>query len=255
MNKTSSLQLKNLDYFYENKLALENVNLEIQKGFTSIIGPNGSGKTTLLKLASGILEIQSGDVCVYGRSIKELSNKQRARLFTIVQQKQFFPFPFSCLELVGFGRYPFQKGLNNLDEEDLEIMIRAMRDTDTLQFKDKLITEISGGEQQRVILASALAQQPKILFLDEAFSSMDISYQANLMYLLKGFVQRGELTVVSIVHDLNLAYRYSDEVCILKNGRIIQFGTPYSVMTKESISEVFDVKVDLIERRCFYIDI
>lgn len=255
MNQPLPVKIEDLHHRYDHDLVLKNINLDIEQGFVSIIGPNGSGKTTLLKLVSGLLDLQSGQIDIKGRPIDQLSNLQRARIFTVIQQKQFFPFPFSCLEMVGLGRYPYRKKLNSLDAEDYEIMIQAMEATNTLQFKDKLITEISGGEQQRVIMACALAQQPQILLLDEAFSSMDISYQANLIALLKKLVQEQGNTVISIVHDLNLAYRYSDRVGILSHGELVDFGHPHSVMTKDVISDVFEIKVELIERRCFYIDI
>ena len=255
MSCMKPLKITDLHHRYDQDAVLKNINLDIDHGFISIIGPNGSGKTTLLKLASGLLDLQSGHIYINGKLINQLTNLQRARCFTVIQQKQFFPFPFSCLEMVGLGRYPYRKKLNGLNAEDYEIMIQAMKVTDTLQFKDKCITEVSGGEQQRVILACALAQQPQILFLDEAFSAMDISYLANLIHLLKRLVHENGLTVVSIVHDLNLAYRFSDKVCILKNGKVEGFGHPHTVMTKEVVSAVFDVKVELIERRCFYIDI
>lgn len=255
MNQISPVIIENLEYRYDKKPVLKDINLDVEQGFVSIIGPNGSGKTTLMKLTSGLLPLKRGNVLINGTSIQQLSNLQRARCFTMIQQKQFFPFPFSCLEMVSLGRYPHRKKINELETEDYQIVIDAMKATDTLQFRDKLITEVSGGEQQRVTLACALAQQPKILFLDEAFSSMDISYQANLIVLLKQFVREKRLTVISIVHDLNLAYRYSDRVCILKNGEIKGYGHPHAAMTKDVISDVFDVNVELIERRCFVIDI
>lgn len=257
MSRAISLSIKDLGYRYgDNGMpVLADINLEVGTGLTTIIGPNGSGKTTLLKLASGLLDLQNGDISFNGESLRSLSNMQRARLYTIIQQKQFFPFPFSCMEMVALGRYPYRKKLNGLDDQDYEIVIEAMRATDTLQFKDKLITEVSGGEQQRVTLACAMAQQPQILFMDEAFSSMDISYQASLLVLLKKLIAEQGLTVVSIVHDLNLAYRYSDQVFILKEGACAGFGHPHKVMTKEVVSKVFNVNVQLIEGRCFYIDI
>ena len=255
LSQPSPLTIKNLNYSYEDNSVLKNISLDAKSGLTSIIGPNGSGKTTLIKLASGLLDLQNGGVFINGESICNLSNLQRALLFTIIQQKQFFPFPFSCLEMVAIGRYPHRKKMSGLDTEDYEIVIESMKATNTLQFRDKLITEVSGGEQQRVILASALAQEPKILFLDEAFASMDISYQASLLVLLKKLIEEKGITVVSIVHDLNLAYRYSDNVFILKNGKNVGFGHPHKVMTKDLVSTVFDVKIELIEGRCFYIDI
>lgn len=251
MSAELCLFIQNLDYAYGRKRVLKDINLSIKQGFVSIIGPNGSGKTTLLKLICGLLSLQSGLVQVWGRNLRELSSLERARCFTLIQQNQAFAFPFTCLEMVSWGRYPHRNQLDGLSDADFEVIEDAMRITETLDFKDRLITEVSGGEQQRVMLACALAQQPKILFLDEAFSAVDISYKKVILGKLKKLVEQKKLTVVSIVHDLNVAYRYSDRVVLLKEGELVGCGHPDEVMNEMTIQQVFQVEVEFIQRRCF----
>jgi iron complex transport system ATP-binding protein len=190
-------------------------------------------------------------VQIWGRNLRELSSLERARCFTLIQQNQAFAFPFTCLEMVSWGRYPHRNQLDGLSDADFEVIEDAMRITETLDFKDRLITEVSGGEQQRVMLACALAQQPKILFLDEAFSAVDISYKKVILGKLKKLVEQKKLTVVSIVHDLNVAYRYSDRVVLLKEGELVGCGHPDEVMNEMTIQQVFQVEVEFIQRRCF----
>jgi len=251
MSADLCLFIQNLDFSYGQKRVLKDINLSIEQGFVSIIGPNGSGKTTLLKLICGLLSLQTGSVQVWGRNLRELSCMERARCFTLIQQNQAFAFPFTCLEMVSWGRYPHQNRLEGLNSTDYEIIEDAMRITETLDFKDRLITEVSSGEQQRVMLACALAQQPKILFLDEAFSAVDISYKKDILGKLKKLVEHKKLTVVSIVHDLNVAYRYSDRVVLLKDGELVGCGHPDEVMNEMTIQQVFQVEVEFIQRRCF----
>ncbi len=251
MSAELSLSIQDLSYAYGHQRVLKDIHLSIEQGFVSIIGPNGSGKTTLMKLICGLLNLQSGSVQVLGRNLKELSNLERARCFTLIQQNQGFPFPFTCLEMISWGRYPHREQLDGLSDADYEVIEDAMRITETLDFKDRLITEVSGGEQQRVMLACALAQQPKILFLDEAFSAVDISYKKDILSKLKKLVEQKKLTVVSIVHDLNVAYRYSDRVILLKDGELVACGCPDEVMNEMTIRQVFQVEVEFIQRRCF----
>jgi iron complex transport system ATP-binding protein len=251
-----AIKALNITFAYDKTPVLNDVDFETSRGFVSIIGPNGSGKTTLVKILSGLIDEKiEGSVAFYGETIEKLSVKDRAKLFAIVSQKQYFPFPFTCMEMVALGRYPHKKDLGKLGQDDLSMIVKAMQNTQTLAFKDKMITDISGGEQQRVVLASALCQDTKILFLDEAFSALDISHKAKSIKLLKKLTDAGKLIVVSVMHDLNIAYKYSDTVYILKEGKVVSAGAPADVMTKDRISDVFDVDVDLVEGKGFYIDV
>lgn len=251
----SRLSVRDLAFGYGQSLLFDNINLNMDSGFVSVIGPNGSGKTTLIKLITGLLPPSGGSVQVCGRDLSRITPRQRAKLFTVINQKQVFPFPFTCLELISLGRYPYKRDLNHLSPEDYEIIIEAMKTTGVLEFKDKMITDISGGEQQRVILACALAQDTKIIYLDEAFSALDICYKANMLKLLKERVKEKNLLVMAVMHDLNDAYRYSDRVVILEQGKVLGFDRPEVVMTAESISRVFRINVEQIEGKGFFIRI
>lgn len=249
------LSIKNLSFGYEERLLFEDINLDMDSGFISIIGPNGSGKTTLIKLITGLMPFNTGKVEIYGQDIKEITSNKKAKFFTVINQKQSFPFPFTCMELISLGRYPYRRDLNSLSKEDYNIIINAMKDTDVIKFKDKVITDISGGEQQRVVLASALAQDTQIVYLDEAFSALDICHKANMIKLLKDRIDKKNILVVAIMHDLNMAYRYSDKVCLIDKGKVLGFDKPSIVMTRDKISEVFNVNIDLIEGKGFFINI
>lgn len=249
------LEVKGLTFGYDNKNLLENMNITMDDGFISILGPNGSGKSTLLKLITGLLPKKKGQIYINGEKLEDISANAKAKLFTVINQKQSFPFPFNATELVALGRYPYRKNLNALSEEDYKIVYDAMESTNIMQFKDKLITDISGGEQQRVMLASALSQDTKIIFLDEAFSALDIKHVGEMVKVLKKRIKEKNIMVISIMHDLNVAYRYSDKVLLLENGNIVDYGSPKEVMTEEQICGLFDADLELIEDKGFFINI
>ncbi len=253
---SKSIEIKNISYAYDKDPVLNDINFDVESGFISIIGPNGCGKTTLLKILSGLIDdAKHGSVEFFERELSHIKANDRAKMFAIINQKQYFPFPFTCMEMVSLGRYPHRKDISKLSSGDLEIIINAMKDTQTLDFKDKMITDISGGEQQRVVFASALAQSTKILFLDEAFSALDISHKAKSIKLLKRLTNEKKLVVVSVMHDLNIAYKYSDKVLMMSDGKVIGYGDPHEIMTKESVSKTFNVDIDLVEGKGFYIDV
>lgn len=254
-NNGMPISIENVSFGYDDRLLYKSINMDVTSGFVSIIGPNGSGKSTFLKLITGMLKPTEGVVKLFGKDLHSYTANEKAKTFTAISQKQSFPFPFTCMELVSLGRYPYRRNLNALSSEDYDVIIDAMKATNVLHFKDKLITDISGGEQQRVILAAALAQQTKIIFLDEAFSALDISHKAHMVKLLREMVKEKGVIVVSIMHDLNIAYRYSDYVCLIEEGQIVSFDTPKVTMKQDVISRVFDVNVDLIEGKGFYINI
>lgn len=251
MKNEYKLNLIDIYFGYGTKQLFKNLNIDMDSGFISIIGPNGSGKSTLIKLMSGLLKSNSGYVNICGKEIKDISPNNRAKLFTIINQKQTFSFPFSCLELVCLSRYPYNRDFQSLNENDYNLVLNAMKDTDVIKFKDKNVTQLSGGEQQRVFLASAIAQDTEIIFLDEAFSALDICQKIKMIKLLLDRINKKNILVVAIMHDLNLAYNYSYKVCIMDKGQIIKFGTRDDVMTKSNIEAVFNVSVELIKGKGF----
>ncbi|WFD09887.1 ABC transporter ATP-binding protein [Tepidibacter hydrothermalis] len=248
------IKVEGVSFKYNEKSILNNISLDIDKGkFLSIIGPNGSGKTTLLNLLTGYLSNHKGIIQYKGKNISDYRVEELSQNFAIINQKGDIKFPFTCLEIVMMGRKPFLKRINKLSQIDKKIVYKAMETTDTLKFANSLVTKISGGEFQRVMIAKALTQDPKVLFLDEAFSAMDISQKIKCLKLIKRLVETKNLTVISVIHDLNLAYMFSDEVCVLKEGKVVAKGQTKDVMTTDFIAHVFDIEVDQIEDKGFLI--
>jgi iron complex transport system ATP-binding protein len=182
-----------------------------------------------------------------GRSVDRYAIEHLAKFFAIINQGASIKFPFTCLEIVMMGRHPFTKRMQRLSRADMDIVYESMHLTDTLKFAENLIPEISGGEFQRVMFARALAQKPKVLFLDEAFSGMDMSHRIRSLKLIKNLVEKEQLTVIAIMHDLNLAYSFSDEVIVLSKGKIQGHNAPKTLMTESFINTVFDVNVYHVE--------
>lgn len=237
------INVENLQFGYAAKPVLKDISLNISQGsFCGIVGPNGSGKTTLLNLITGQLAIASGHIKLKGRDISSYRIDELARHIAIVPQNMDIKFPYTCLEIVSMGRTPYKSRLQGLTAQDVIIVEEAMRLTDTLDFAGRLVTELSGGERQRVLFAKALAQQPEILFLDESFSNMDIYYSIKCLGLLRGLCKQG-LTVVSIIHDLNLVSTFCSEAVVLKTGQLIRHGFAAEVLNPELIAEVFHINV------------
>jgi iron complex transport system ATP-binding protein len=235
---------------YGAQPVVKNLHFTLERGkFFSIIGPNGSGKTTLLNLLTGDATAQQGDIHLFGQPLARFTVEHLARRFAIIQQGASIRFPFTCLDVVMMGRHPFASRWQPLRAEDMQIVAEAMQRTDTLRFADSLITEVSGGERQRVLFARALAQQPQVLFLDEAFSGLDMAHKIRSLRLIKSLVEQEQRTAVVIMHDLNLAYLFSDCLLVLQNGEIQGNGSPQEVMTPAFLKQVFDIHVQLIENR------
>lgn len=249
------IQVKDLTFAYSHQLALEDINFSLKQGFISVIGPNGAGKSTLVKVLNGSYKPKSGNVEVLNQNVHQLNSLERARILTTIHQQPHFSFPYTCMEMVGHGRYAQSKNYKYLSEEDYRIIVHVMAQTDTLQFKDKLITQLSGGEQQRVILATALAQEPRILFIDEGFSALDIQYKTRMIRLLKERTDREDLTVISIIHDLNIAYAVSDQVILMNKGKVIQVDHPDQVMQHENLERLYGIEFQQDITRSFQIKI
>lgn len=245
---TYEIKVKNLSFGYDDTKVIKNISLEFPKsGFTSIVGPNGSGKSTLLKLISGVLKPVGGSVCLNELDITEISKKEIARIMAVVPQNTALEFDYKVMDVVLMGRYPYISRLRGETPKDREIAAKSMEYTNTWHLKDRSFNQLSGGERQRVILAQALAQQPKILLLDEPISHLDLQHQIEVMTLVKKLSMDQQLTVIAVLHDLNIAAAYSDYVVMLRNGEISFQGTPVEVFTRENIKDVFniDVKVEV----------
>jgi iron complex transport system ATP-binding protein len=239
-----SLDMRHLFFSYLNGFSLRDINFEVGKGeMVALLGPNGSGKSTLLRLAAGVLQPEEGEVLLGGTDLKRLSRKEVARSVAVVPQYFNLPFAFTVAEVVMLGRTPFIKALSGETEYDHGVARQAMEQTDIGQFSGRTFNELSGGERQKAVLAMALAQEPKLLLLDEPTAHLDIKHQVEILGLVRSLNQEQGVTVVSAMHDLNLAAFYFHHLVLLKEGVIFAEGSPSEVLTEELIGEVFSTSV------------
>ena len=221
---------------------LKGVSIEVSdKDFVGIIGPNGSGKSTLLKSIYRVLTPQSGTVFLDGNALNSYKPKESARKMAVVAQHNYYNFEFSVQDVVLMGRAPHKKAMERDNADDYRIVREALEKVNMGGFAQRSFSTLSGGEQQRVILARALAQQTQCLILDDPTNHLDIKYQLQLMDIVRSL----RLTVVSAIHDINIAAMYSNKLFVLQNGRIIAFGPPKQVLTREFIRQVYEVEAKL----------
>ncbi len=238
--------IEKLFFKYNSHNTLSDINLQIESGETlGIIGPNGSGKTTFVKLLDNILKPESGKVQLFGKDIGKIKREELAKIVAYVPQSIEIIFPFTVFEVVLMGRAPYLKGLGFENERDYEIANKIIEDLDIKNIIHKPYNSLSGGEKQRVSIARALCQLPKVILLDEPNAHLDISHQLEIFNFMKRLNQNEDVTVISVSHDLNLASIYFDRILILKDGVIAASGKPDEVFTKEQIKEVFNTNVEV----------
>lgn len=241
---TILLNVKDLGFRYGNKEILKDINFKLNEGeFVGILGPNGSGKTTLLNNINRWLKPYKGCILVDNMDIMQFTPKKLARQIATVPQNTFIDTTFPVWKVVMMGRYPYLKKFESEKETDFLKVKKAMLFMNVWHLRERPINILSGGERQRVIIARALAQHPKLLLLDEPTSNLDINYQYELLYLLKRLCVDRKLTILTILHDINLASMFCDKIILLKNHKVFKMGPLTDVITEENIKEVFDIKV------------
>ena len=238
------LEIKDLTCGYDKRFHLDGINLAIKEGgFFGIIGPNGSGKTTLLRAITRALKPEKGEILLDGKDIWRMDFKELARMIAVVSQNVSTD-DLNVKEFVLLSRIPHYRGLQFLEtKHDEKIADNAMILTDSIRFKDRSMSEISGGERQLVLIARALAQEPKFLLLDEPTSHLDITHQVRVLDLLKKLNRELSLTVIIVMHDLNLASEYCDRLALLSGGTIYKEGIPGDVLDYRTIEEVYKTVV------------
>ena len=237
------LNIQNLCCGYP-KFKLSDIQFEIPKGsFAGIIGPNGSGKTTLFRAITGTLNLISGKILLNDKNLRTLTPRMRAQNIAIVSQ--FIEAgEISVEDYVLMGRIPYHSRFSFFEsEEDFRIARQYMEMTDTWQFKDRLMSELSGGEQQLAAIARALTQQPELLLLDEPTSHLDITHQVHILNVLQQLNQELGLSVLMVIHDLNLASEYCDRLILVNQGKVHMQGTPEEVLTFQNIEDVYQTVV------------
>lgn len=236
------LKINNLCFNYATIPILKNINIDVESGeVLSIVGPNGSGKSTLLKCINRILKPSRNAVLIDGKDTSKLVLKELSRLLGYVPQSSPSSFPFTVFDVVMMGRKPYIHW--SIGERDNEIVAQMLDFLGIGHLAMRHFNELSGGEQQKVIIARALAQQPKIMLLDEPTSALDIRHQLEILCILRSLVQSKERSVIVTMHDLNLASRFSDRMLMLKKGSMYALGTPEEVLTEENIEDVYGIKV------------
>ena len=241
-SRPHAIDAHNVIYEIEGDKLLDGVDLQADRGqLVGLIGPNGAGKSTLLRTISGIMRYRSGSVRLEGEDLRSLSPRDVAATLALVPQIAPYTYGFTSIELVLMGRYPHLGRFQIEGREDERIAKDAMRLTETEQFADRTLDTLSGGERQRVFVARALAQQPRILLMDEPTANLDVLHQLKVLDLVRQLVDDG-LTAVAAIHDLNMAARYCDKLVLLNSGRVLAVGSPEDVLTPETIESAFGVK-------------
>ena len=238
------LEIKNLYTGYDKKEIIKNINLNVKRGENlCIVGPNGCGKSTLLKSIANIIEYK-GNIKVDGKEVRELSRLELAKNIGLMSQITQLYFPYTVYDTVSLGRYAYSKGaFARLSPKDVEIIVESMKKVGIYELKDKMITELSGGQLQRVFLARVFAQNPDVILLDEPTNHLDFKHQIELLENLKDWVKNNNKIVVGVLHDLNLVQYFADRVLILKDGKEVDYGLPEDVFNGYTLNEVYGIDI------------
>ena len=242
------LKIQNLSLYYGQRQILHEITFEVRSGeVLALIGPNGAGKSSIIRAISGIVPVRAGRVTFNGHDFLQQSAIQRARSVAVVPQATSLPAAFTVWETVLLGRTPYLNFLGQVSSADEQIARSSLERVDALQLSDRYIGEISGGEQQRILLARALAQQTPVLLLDEPTTHLDIQHQSALLNLVKAQAHQCNLAVLMVVHDLNLAALYADRVALLEHGCMRAVGTPAEILNEKTLKPIYGVDLNIVQ--------
>lgn len=231
---------------YSSEVAIGPVDLVIPEGgITALIGPNGAGKSTLLTMMGRLMGMDAGAIEIAGYDVTSTKSADLAKIVSVLRQENHFITRLTVRQLVGFGRFPYSKGrLNRADEE---IISRAIEFLDLTALEGRYLDELSGGQRQRAYVAMVLAQDTEVVLLDEPLNNLDMKHAVQMMkHLHRAAVELGR-TIVIVLHDINFAAHYSDRICAMKDGQVVEFGTPDEIMTDAVLTAVFDTEVRVVE--------
>lgn len=238
--------VKDLSVAYENNLIIENMNLSIPKGEISIvIGANGCGKSTLLKTIARIIKPNCGKIYINGNDVKTRKAKVLAKEVAVLPQNPICPNGLTVRELIAYGRFPHQKTIAGLSIRDNEVIDWAIKETGLEEFSNRPVESLSGGQRQRAWIAMTLAQETEIILLDEPTTYLDMSYQLEILLLLRKLNVEKKITIVIVLHELNNACRFASNIIGLKQGKVICEGSPSDVITNESLKEIYGIDATL----------
>lgn len=243
-----AISVKNLSVGYEDNIIIEDMNLSIPKGKISIIiGANGCGKSTFLKTIARVNKAKKGDIFINEKNIKKIKEKNIAKEVAFLPQGPVCPSGLTVRELVAFGRFPHQKMIGGLNSHDKEVIDWAIKETGLSEFADRGIENLSGGQRQRAWIAMTLAQETEIIMLDEPTTYLDMSYQLEVLEVLKKLNEKKNITIVIVLHELNNACRFADNIIGLKKGKIICEGSPIDVINKKTLKEIYGIEANLVK--------
>lgn len=238
------IEVKNLVKKYGEKKVVDNVSLNIEKGkLTSLIGPNGAGKSTVLSMISRIMSIDSGEVSIDGIKLEKWDQKELSKKISILKQSNNINVRLKIEELVGFGRFPYCEG--RLREEDKKFVAEAIEYMKLTDIKDRYLDELSGGQRQRAYIAMVIAQNTEYILLDEPLNNLDMKHSVEMMKVLRGLVDNLGKTVVIVMHDINFASCYSDNIIVLKDGSVVKEANTEDVIVEDFLEDVYDIKFNI----------
>ncbi len=241
-----NINIKGVTYSYGRGDVLKGLTLDIHDHqFTALLGPNGSGKTTLLKLVSGAMKPDDGKVMIGDQNIYTMDTRTRAKAMSYVQQFFSSTFSYTVFEVAAMGRYPHIARFQGMKPMDIDIINRSLDEAGVIHLKKRSITELSGGELQRVMLARSLAQQSPWMLLDEPVNHLDIRHRTDILNAVRKRVDSGR-AALCVLHDVNLASRYADRIVLMKDGEIYKDGTPHEVLTEHNIETLYQVRVKVM---------
>lgn len=241
------LEINSLSVGYNDRVILNDVSLSVHPGeVVALIGPNGTGKSTLIRAISGVLPLQDGSIKLCGKNIKSLTADTRARSLAVVPQVQSLPASFNVYQTILLGRTPYLGWLGQAGVRDHDAVCQAMLQTKTDHLAERCIGELSGGEQQRVLLARALAQATPILVMDEPTNHLDVSHQTAFLNMIRQLAVQCQLAVLVALHDLNLTSLYADRVVVLSDGHLKAVGAPEQVFSEEILSPIYGNQLRVI---------
>lgn len=240
------LKSNQLSFSYGKKNVLKAIDASFESGKVyGILGPNGSGKTTWLRLVGGILTPEKGNITVMDRRLDSLSGKERAKKIAFVPQMFHISYSFSVRDIIMMGRHPHIGRMDTASTEDFEKVQTAITETNLEELADRLVNQLSGGEIQRVLIARALAQDTPIILLDEPVSHLDIHFQQEIIGLLKRIAKEQNKVIITVLHDMNIALNHCDYVFLIKEGEIVEKGSPSRVISQDNLKKVYGVDVSI----------
>lgn len=240
------ISLRNVQKVYSNEVAIGPLNIDFPKaGVTSLIGPNGAGKSTALLMIGRLLNMTEGQIEVAKMDVSHSNSEDLAKVITILRQENHFVTKLTIRQLVSFGRFPYSKGRLNVEDE--AIISRYIDFLALTNLENRYLDELSGGQRQRAYVAMVLAQETEYVLLDEPLNNLDVARSVQMMEHLKEAANRFGRTIVTVIHDINFAAKYSDRICAMKDGKIAVFGTVSEVMQSTILSDIFQTPIEVID--------